>query len=153
MTIRLGDGCRTARIRLREIKGEEWSGHQSFHDVGALVYFLRAVPWVVRGFSVDSHLAILEHLDHKLRRDGFLTFSISRFMIEARKLRRSTILISRSTATSPAPCFESAQVQESGQGRTRRSATRRKTASVLISSPGIFARVGRFAWTQVLVDQ
>jgi hypothetical protein len=40
----------------------------------------------VRGFSVDSHLAILEHLDHKLRRDGVLTFSISRFMIEARKL-------------------------------------------------------------------
>ena len=68
------------------IKGEEWSGHQSFHDVGALVYFLRAVPWVVRGFSVDSHLAILEPLDHKLRRDGVLTFSISRFMIEARKL-------------------------------------------------------------------
>ena len=37
----------------------EWSGRLSFTDVGAVVYYLRAVPWLVPGFSVATHS---EHL-------------------------------------------------------------------------------------------
>lgn len=33
----------------------DWSGQISFTDVGAIVYYLRAVPWLVPGFSVATH--------------------------------------------------------------------------------------------------
>lgn len=67
------------------VRAETWSGHQFFADVGALAYFLRAIPWVVPGFSVASHLVTLQQLDDKLRREGTLAFSIFRFLVEARK--------------------------------------------------------------------
>jgi SAM-dependent methyltransferase len=69
-------------------RGETWSGQQTFRDVGALVYFLRAVPWVVPGFSVKSHRTGLARLQERLDSDGELAFSISRFLVEARRSNR-----------------------------------------------------------------
>ena len=34
----------------------EWSGNLTFEDVGAIVYYLRASPWLVRSFSMELHL-------------------------------------------------------------------------------------------------
>jgi SAM-dependent methyltransferase len=65
------------------VRGEAWSGQQRFCDVGALVYFLRAIPWVVPGFSVNSHRAVLARLQERLDADGVLAFSVCRFLIEA----------------------------------------------------------------------
>jgi len=33
-----------------------WSGWIEFTDVGAIVYYLKAVPWLVPRFSVETHL-------------------------------------------------------------------------------------------------
>jgi len=64
---------------------QEWSGKLSFTDVGAIVYYLKAVPWLVQGFSVETHLPYLLALQRRLEsRDG-LTFVARKYLIEARK--------------------------------------------------------------------
>lgn len=66
-------------------RAEEWRGDVEFVDVGALIYFLRAVPWVVQGFDVDRHLSELEALQAELDEGRPLRFTYSRFLIEAVK--------------------------------------------------------------------
>src|SRR5450432_940401 len=46
-------------------RAEEWRGPVTFADVGAIVYFLKAVPWVVEGFNVTRHLPALEALERR----------------------------------------------------------------------------------------
>jgi SAM-dependent methyltransferase len=65
---------------------EEWSGKLAFADVGAIVYYLKAVPWLVPGFSVESHLNHLLNLQHRLDRGEELAFVARKYLIEARKL-------------------------------------------------------------------
>lgn len=64
---------------------EGWKGKAKFLDVGAIVYFLKAIPWVVDNFSVDSHLKYLEKLQEKLEREGKVEFTYTRFLIVAKK--------------------------------------------------------------------
>lgn len=63
----------------------EWSGGLAFADVSAIVYYLRAVPWLVTGFSVETHLAGLMELQARLDRGEPLRFTARKFLIEARK--------------------------------------------------------------------
>lgn len=63
---------------------EEWSGALTFLDVGAIVYYLKAVPWLVPGFSVDSHLPYLLTLQTQIEAQGTLTFSARKYIIEAK---------------------------------------------------------------------
>ena len=63
----------------------EWSGNITFTDVGALVYFLKAVPWTVSGFTVETHLNYLLKLQNKLEKGEQLTFTQRRYLFEARK--------------------------------------------------------------------
>jgi SAM-dependent methyltransferase len=56
-----------------------------FNDVGAVVYFLRLVIWIVPGFTVERYYERLRALHDQIDRDGqFVTYA-SRFLIEARK--------------------------------------------------------------------
>jgi SAM-dependent methyltransferase len=73
------------RFGLKIVWSEEWSGFERFHDVGAVVYFLKAIPWLVDGFSVDAHRAALLDLQSELERKGLLSFSIGRYLIKAIK--------------------------------------------------------------------
>lgn len=66
-------------------RAEDWRGHVTFFDVGAVVYFLKAIPWVVTGFDVERHLPVLEALQARLEAGGPLRFSYTRFLIEAVK--------------------------------------------------------------------
>ena len=65
---------------------EEWLGKLTFHDVGAVVYYLRAVPWLVEGFSVDTHTSDLIRLQGRLEDEGELVFEARKMLIEARKV-------------------------------------------------------------------
>ena len=56
-----------------------------FYDVGAIVYFLRLVVWIVPGFSVGRYRDQLERLHEQIERDGAFRTSASRFLIEAVK--------------------------------------------------------------------
>ncbi len=66
-------------------RAEDWRGAVSFADVGAVIYFLKAIPWVVRGFDVERHLNELEALQAKLDDGEPLEFTYTRFLIEAVK--------------------------------------------------------------------
>jgi len=56
-----------------------------FNDVGAVVYFLRLVIWIVPGFTVETHHDRLRALHEQIERDGPFVAHASRFLIEARK--------------------------------------------------------------------
>ncbi len=63
----------------------EATGRHGFADVGALVYYLKAIPWTVPGFSVETHSQYLFALQEKLERGEALTFEWRSYLIEARK--------------------------------------------------------------------
>ncbi len=62
-----------------------WEGKLIFKDVGAIVYFLKAIPWAVKGFSVDRNLNNLERLQKEIKKRGILEFKSKRFFILAEK--------------------------------------------------------------------
>lgn len=62
-----------------------WAGKVTFKDIGALIYYLKAVPWSVKGFSIKTHLPILEKLQKKIEKSGKLMFTYRRFLILAEK--------------------------------------------------------------------
>ncbi|AUG79159.1 methyltransferase type 11 [Kitasatospora sp. MMS16-BH015] len=56
-----------------------------FRDIGAVVYFLRKVIWMVPGFTVEQYRERLRALDARIRAEGPFVAHSSRFLIEARK--------------------------------------------------------------------
>ena len=64
---------------------KDWSGRLAFTDVGAIVYYLKAVPWLVPGFSVASHTDQLMVLQSTLESQGELTYAARNYLIEAQK--------------------------------------------------------------------
>ena len=64
---------------------QEWEGSLSFSDVGAIVYYLKAVPWLVRDFKVETHLSSLFALQKRLDAGEELSFYNARYIIEASK--------------------------------------------------------------------
>ena len=61
-------------------EGEET---MSFADVGAIVWYLKAVPWAVPGFSAREHLNALGALHTRLERDGPAAVRLPAFYLEA----------------------------------------------------------------------
>jgi SAM-dependent methyltransferase len=59
-----------------------------FFDVGALVYYLRAIPWIVPGFDVDADRAVLHRIHDVIETEGSFGVGSSRFLIEARTMHR-----------------------------------------------------------------
>ena len=70
---------------LEIVDGREETPEHVIHDVGALVYFLRAVSWQVPDFDVDRYDAKLRELDATIRADGRVVFHDHRYLVEARK--------------------------------------------------------------------
>ena len=56
-----------------------------FFDVGAVVYFLRLVPWIVPGFTVARYRDVLRDLHGVIQRDGSFETTASRMLVEALK--------------------------------------------------------------------
>lgn len=56
-----------------------------FYDIGAVIYFLRKVIWMVPGFSVAEYEGKLRELHAIIERDGKFSATTTRFLIEARK--------------------------------------------------------------------
>ncbi len=63
---------------------QEWQGVLRFTDVAALVYYLKAVPWTVPGFSVSTHQRHLFALQERVEAEGELRFVAWKYLIEAR---------------------------------------------------------------------
>ncbi|MFE9959916.1 class I SAM-dependent methyltransferase [Micromonospora sp. NPDC005299] len=56
-----------------------------FHDIGAVVWFLRKVVWTVPGFTVDRYRTELRRLHERIRAEGPFVTHAQRFLIEARR--------------------------------------------------------------------
>ena len=56
-----------------------------FHDIGAVIYFLRLVIWIVPGFDVTEHRGRLRVLHEEIEARGPFVAHATRFLIEARK--------------------------------------------------------------------
>ncbi len=54
-------------------------------DIGAVVYYLRAIPWQIEGFTVERTRDKLHALHLQILRDQGLTLHSHRFYIEAQK--------------------------------------------------------------------
>jgi SAM-dependent methyltransferase len=55
----------------------------AFHDVGAVVYFLRLVPWIVPGFTVPAYREPLRRLHAHIVRHGAFETTASRTLVDA----------------------------------------------------------------------
>ncbi|MFJ9719058.1 methyltransferase domain-containing protein [Streptomyces sp. NPDC101213] len=60
-----------------------------FHDIAAVVHFLRKVVWMVPGFTVDRYAAPLRSLHERIESEGPFTAHSTRHLVEARRPARS----------------------------------------------------------------
>ncbi|MGV9290096.1 class I SAM-dependent methyltransferase [Streptomyces sp. NPDC003719] len=66
-------GVRAERLRME------------FHDIGAVVHFLRKVVWMVPGFTVEEYRPRLRELHDRIEADGAFVAHSARQLFEARK--------------------------------------------------------------------
>ncbi|TYB49128.1 methyltransferase domain-containing protein [Actinomadura chibensis] len=78
--------ARAAGLEIVDLRSERL--RMEFSDIGAVVYFLRKVVWIVPGFTVEAHRERLRELHERIRRDGPFVAHSSRVLIEARKPAR-----------------------------------------------------------------
>lgn len=64
---------------------QPWQGSVTFRDAGAVVYFLKVIPWVVADFDVDRHVDVLASLQARADSGQQLRFTYTRFLVEAMK--------------------------------------------------------------------
>jgi len=76
---------RVAETHLIVEMAQEWSGKKIFKDVAALVYYLKAIPWIVDDFTVETHLPYLVRQQERLEREGRLVFQERLLILRARK--------------------------------------------------------------------
>ena len=58
-----------------------------FFDAGAVVYYLKAIPWQVQGFDSRTFRPGLEKIDQIIRQEGSLRLHSHRFIMVARRSR------------------------------------------------------------------
>jgi SAM-dependent methyltransferase len=58
---------------------------QVIRDVGALAWGLKAIAWMVPGFSIDKYRGRLREIQTQIDRDGPITVNQRRFWVRARK--------------------------------------------------------------------
>lgn len=57
-----------------------------FFDVGAVVYYLRKVVWMVPGFTAEAYEDRLRALHEEIEREGSYVAHSTRFLVDARRL-------------------------------------------------------------------
>lgn len=81
---------RTARTQIEAAgltvrRAEEWVGDAGFRDVGALVYYLRAVPWQAAGVAPERMDAELRRMHEEMAAGRPLQLETNRFLLVAEK--------------------------------------------------------------------
>ncbi|MEV6570764.1 methyltransferase domain-containing protein [Streptomyces sp. NPDC051577] len=76
-------GARAAGLEIVDLRSERL--RTEFNDIGAVIYFLRKVIWMVPGFTVGHHRDRLRELHERIEREGPFVAHTARFLVEARK--------------------------------------------------------------------
>ena len=74
------DGLERAGFRI--VEGREALIETRVTDIGAVVYYLRAIPWQIEGFSVEAYSDRLLALHETMLREGGLLLHSHRFFID-----------------------------------------------------------------------
>ena len=77
------DAAVAAGLEVVELRSERL--RTEFFDVGAVIYFLRKVIWMVPGFTVEAYLPQLRALHERIEAEGPFVAHTARFLIEVRK--------------------------------------------------------------------
>ncbi|MCZ4611327.1 methyltransferase domain-containing protein [Streptomyces sp. Lzd4kr] len=72
-----------AGLEIADLRAEEL--RMEFHDIAAVVHFLRKVVWMVPGFTVEAHRPRLRDLHEQIESDGPFVAHSTRHLFEARK--------------------------------------------------------------------
>jgi len=75
--------AREAGLELVDLRAERL--RIEFQDVGAVVWFLRKVVWMVPGFTVDAYRTELRDLDEQIRAEGPFVAHSARHLVELRR--------------------------------------------------------------------
>jgi SAM-dependent methyltransferase len=75
--------ARAAGLEVVDLRAERL--RIEFHDIAAVVHFLRKVVWMVPGFTVEAYLPQLRALHERIRSEGPFVAHSARHLIEARK--------------------------------------------------------------------
>jgi SAM-dependent methyltransferase len=75
--------AQAAGLTVSDLRAE--SLRTEFFDVGAVIYFLRKVIWIVPGFTVDGYRAKLKTMHDQMTERGPFVATTRRFLIEAVK--------------------------------------------------------------------
>ena len=72
-----------AGFTVTEKREQQYVSH--FHDSGALLYYLKAIPWQVEDFSVDRYYDKLADIHRRIEKDGSFPVDCHRFLVRAVK--------------------------------------------------------------------
>jgi len=61
------------------VEYDEKIGKMKFNDIGAIVYYLKCIPWQVKDFSIDRYYKKLEIMNEIIEKNGFIDFVLHRF--------------------------------------------------------------------------
>ncbi|MFJ5810644.1 methyltransferase domain-containing protein [Streptomyces sp. NPDC093093] len=75
--------ARKAGLEIVDLRSERL--RTEFNDIGAVIYFLRKVIWMVPGFTVGHYRDRLRELHERIEREGPFVAHTARFLVEARK--------------------------------------------------------------------
>lgn len=67
------------------VKADEEFPLTSFTDVGAIAYYLKAIPWQIPDFTVNLYSDRLEGLEHRVQAEGSIKVRSHRFLLVAEK--------------------------------------------------------------------
>ncbi|MFE7778298.1 class I SAM-dependent methyltransferase [Streptomyces sp. NPDC057445] len=77
------EAAEAAGLEITDLRSE--SLRAEFFDIGAVIYFLRKVVWMVPGFTVAQYRGRLRELHDRIEAEGPFVAHTARFLIEARK--------------------------------------------------------------------
>jgi ubiquinone/menaquinone biosynthesis C-methylase UbiE len=68
------------------IEFNENIGKMKFIDIGAVVYYLKCIPWQMNDFTIDKYYKKLEIINEIIEKNGYINFIEHRFYMIIRKL-------------------------------------------------------------------
>ena len=68
------------------IEYSEKIGKMKFLDIGAIVYYLKCIPWQIEDFSIDKYYKKLQIMNDLIENNGFIDIIMHRFYIIVKKL-------------------------------------------------------------------
>ena len=66
---------------MKIIETGEYIGKMRFNDIGAIIYYLKCIPWQVEMFNIDKYYKKIEIMNELIERNGYINFILHRFYL------------------------------------------------------------------------